>query len=194
MSQCFTLSNIQFFNIRNLSIKLPLGDHFWSTIPNFDPVNYLTVSFNDDIENCRIQLQILLSQMPHLSSLSINESPFLALQLLTFERKHKSGYLLNLSVPNSYYDHDQCKTLISLPFLRQRKSLVMAVENRFCIIDHVQKMIRLQALNILCQDDQWKPEMNPNEDELLHWLREQLPPSCTIRRYSPYQMIGIWIS
>ena len=194
MSQCFSLSNIQLYNIRDLSIKLPLGDHFWSTIPNFHRVKYLVLSLNDDIENCRIQLQILLSQMSNLSILFIREGPSLVLQLLTFQIMHRSGYLLNLCASNSWYDNDQCLTLTSLPFLGQCKALALPVENRSCVVELLKRMSNLQALNVLSRDDQWKPRTNPHEDELVNWLRQQLPSSCIIRRYSAYQIIGIWIS
>lgn len=194
MSQCFTLSNIQFFKIRNLSVKLPLGDHFWSTITKFDQVNFLVISLNDDIENSQIQLDILLSQMPHLSILTIHERPSLVLQLLTFQSMQMCRCLLNLLSSNHWYDKEQCIALASLPFVTQCRALAIAVGNRSCVVDLFTKMINLQALSVLCRDDQWKPDTDPSVDELVNWLREHLASSCTIRRNSPYQIIGIWIS
>ena len=62
-SQSFTLSKIEFNKIRNLSIKFPVDDHFWSIISTFNSVNHLVLILNNDIKNCRIQFENLVNEM-----------------------------------------------------------------------------------------------------------------------------------
>jgi hypothetical protein len=49
--------HMAFFNIQDLSIELPVSDHFWSMISKFDQLTSLTLSSNDHSENIRTQLQ-----------------------------------------------------------------------------------------------------------------------------------------
>ncbi|CAF4359989.1 unnamed protein product [Rotaria socialis] len=71
--------------------------------------------------------------------------------------------------------------------------LVIAVEYRTCVIDLVDKMSNLQALTVLCRDDQWDVQTLLGDDEFVHWFQQHLPTSCTITRYPQCEIIGIWI-
>jgi len=194
MAEYSTLPNIQFLNITNLSIKLPIGNHFWSTIPDLYQIKVLFISLaNDDYQNIRNQLQILLNQMPCLSTLVIKERPSSILQVLSFEIKEISGCYLDLLSYDRYYNNEQCITLTQLQFVIQCKSLSIAVEDRTCVVDLINAMNNLQALNVLCRDDKWNVRTTSTDDELVEWFKQHLPSSCIIRRNRGHPLIGLWI-
>ncbi len=43
-------------------------------------------------------------------------------------------------------------------------------------------MVNLRALNVQCEDDKWNEQLSTEEDELIDWLREYFPCTCTINR------------
>ena len=60
-------------------------------------------------------------------------------------------------------------------------------------------MPNLQALNVHCEDDNWNEEEDlltstSTKDELVKWLRQRLPSTCTITRDTYYvHDILLWI-
>jgi hypothetical protein len=70
----------------------------------------------------------------------------------------------------------------------QCEVLSITVENRTTIIDLLNTMPNLRALNVLSRDDSWKDEdddSSPSKnDELVEWLQHRLPFTYTITRNS----------
>ncbi len=61
----------------------------------------------------------------------------------------------------------------------------MKVKHRRSILDLVNNMPHLQALNVPCDNDSWSDENDtvlPREGKLVEWLLEYLPLTCTIVR------------
>ena len=194
MSNCSVLSTFQFFNLTFLGITLPINDHFWSLVPNFNQVKLLTISWTtNDYEKSRNQLPILLNQMPRLSKLHVRQSPSSILEVLSADSKGISEYYLDLLDSKQCYNNEQCLQLINLLSVLKCKALSITVENRQCIVDIVNHSSNLQALTVLCQDDKWTFEAKSMEDELVEWLQQHLPSSYNIRRTPGYQIIGLWL-
>ena len=131
--------------------------------------------------------------MTHLSILLIHESPLLVLQVLAFEGVQISRCFLDLLSSDLWCNDEQCVTLSSLPLVTQCKSLALAVQTRSCVVDLVKKLTNLQALNILCQDEEWNLRQDPTQDELVIWFRENLPSTCIIGRSTGDRIVGMWI-
>ena len=96
---------------------------------------------------------------------------------------------INNSDNRHYYNDQQCSTLIRSPLGIQCQILLIEVEKRSHIIDLVNKMINLRALNIRCRD---RDKMN--DDGLIKWLQSRLPSTCTIAKDSrSSDDIRLWI-
>ncbi|CAF4254317.1 unnamed protein product [Adineta steineri] len=65
------------------------------------------------------------------------------------------------------------------------------------IVNLVNEMLNLQALNVRCEDDTWTNEENlslSTYDELIEWLRHCLPSSCMVTRDThDNRDIRLWI-
>jgi len=185
---------VRFHNIQNLTLlfPLPLVDQFSPTICRLDQLTSLSVivDTNHKFENIRTQLQLLLDQTPHLRSLSFHMwLPCISIVPLI---KTTSIFVRRLGLQEYFYDNEwhsynaeQCLELSGCALGKQCQTLLIKVKNRRNILDLVNNMPNLQALNVRCEDDRWISGNNivsSIDDELLTWLREQLPSTCIITR------------
>jgi hypothetical protein len=190
LSEWLTLSHRQFIKIRELCVYLPFNDYFWSIVPKFERLTLLDILSNDYNENYQIQLQALLDRAPHLFVLRLrNWSPTVP-QMLPVRKLSQ----LDLMWCNKWYNHEECLILSRLLLDIQCKVLLIDVKNRTCILELVHTMNNLRALNVRCQDDKWNNRSILIEDELIKWLRQNLPSLWTITRdYYPVCCIRLWI-
>jgi hypothetical protein len=194
LSDCSTLFHHQFIKIRELCVYLPINDYFWSIVPKLERLTLLDVLSNDYNENYEIQLETLLDRAPHIFVLRLRNWSSTVLQMLLIQKKIFSISQLDLMWCNKWYNHEECLLLSQLLLDIQCKVLLIDVQNRRSILVLVQKMNNLQALNIRCQDDKWNNRSISIEDELVEWLRQNLPSSWTITRdYYPVCCIRLWI-
>lgn len=87
-----------------------------------------------------------------------------------------------------FYNEQQCFVLIRSPLGSQCEHLQIEVEKRTNVVDLVKKMPKLRTLNVRCQDQK------PNDQELIKWLQNHLPSSCSLAKdaLSPND-IRLWI-
>ncbi|CAF4978356.1 unnamed protein product [Rotaria sp. Silwood1] len=198
------LSHVRFCNIQSLSLSLPFHDLFLSIVCRLDRLTSLTVSIgnNQNFNYIQSQLQLLLDRAVHLHSLRCLHWPLSSRHILLMEITSASVRRLDLqgyNFDNQLYgfDEEQCIQLSHSPLGIQCETLLITVKNRRNILYLVNNMSNLQALNIQCLDDNWTDENNltsPIDDELLEWLRQQLPSTCTIMRDTFHlHNIPLWI-
>ncbi|CAF3253176.1 unnamed protein product [Rotaria sp. Silwood2] len=176
LSQYLSDSSIQFFNIQDLSIELPVNHHFCSMVPKLNRLRFLRVSSNEHSQHIPTQLQTLLNSASHLFSLTFNGSRWLN---SSFEFKSETVSQLKFDSINAYYNQQQCTILSSLLLGIQCEALSIAVENRECIVDVVNTMINLRALHVQCHDNKLNADTTTTEDELVKWLQHRLSPTLT---------------
>ncbi|CAF3867786.1 unnamed protein product [Rotaria sordida] len=193
------LSHAQFCNIQSLSLSLPFHDLFLSVVCRLDRLISLTVSIseNENLNNIQSQLQLLLDRAVRLHSLRCFYWPLSNHQLLLMEITSTSVYRLDLQGYNCDFDEEQCIQLSHSPLGIQCETLLITVKNRRNILNLVNNMSNLQALNVQCLDDNWTDENDLTssiDDELVEWLRQQLPSTCTIMRDTFHvHDIRLWI-
>lgn len=87
-----------------------------------------------------------------------------------------------------FYNEQQCLALTRTPLGSQCEYLQIEVEKRTNIVDLVKKMPKLRTLNVRCQD------RKHNDQELIKWLQNHLPSSCSVAKdsLSPND-IRLWI-
>ncbi|CAF3120529.1 unnamed protein product [Rotaria sp. Silwood2] len=188
-----TLSHIQFNRIQELCVYLPINEYFWSIIPRLERLTILDVLSNDDIENCDIQLQTLLDRIPHVSFLRLRNWSSTISQMLSIRKKILSLSQLDL-MWCKWYNHEECVILNQLLLDVQCKVLLIDVTNRACILELVNTINNLPAVNVRCQDDKSNNSSTLTEDELIKWLQQYLQSSRSITRdYCPVHCIQLWI-
>jgi hypothetical protein len=198
------MSRIRFSNIEYLSLSLPFNNQFLSVVSKFDRLISLSISIysNKKTDNIQSQLQILFDRASHLYSLSFGMWSSSCLQVPLMENTSQSIRKLNLQDYACeknwrYFDDKQCIQLSRSPLGIQCEILLIKVKNRKNIIDLVNSMPNLQALNVRCEDDDWTNQNNTissTQDELVDWLRDHLPSSCMITRHTYHvHDIRLWI-
>jgi hypothetical protein len=191
------MSQVRFSDIRYLTLSLPFNDQFLLVVPKLDKLISLNVSVHVESENVQSQLQFLLDGAPRLHSLSFGSW----LPSVQIENTSTSVRRLDLQASPFYNDwcwfNDQRCAILSHSSLGvQCQTLLINVENRTNVLDLVNTMMNLRALNVQCKDDRWNDKNNPSssEDELLEWLRHHLPSIYTITRDSYIiNNIRLWI-
>lgn len=177
--------------IRRLTLKLPFDNHFWTIIPTLDYLSSLKVIGNQENRRSESQLKGILNRAPDLAFLSVDAMLFLP--LAQFPITHPSLCQLELktsrSRPNRYLSATQCSVLADSLLGRQCKVLTIRVENRAIILDLIDKMYNLRALNFECQDD--SSSLRPN-DELVKWLKNSVPEACAVDRHRS-RLVRVWI-
>ncbi|CAF1099271.1 unnamed protein product [Rotaria sordida] len=198
------LSRVRFLNIQYLSLSLPFNNLFLSVVCKLDRLTSLSVWIynNDAIEHIQTQLQFLLARASRLHSLNLDSRFSSILHALLIESTSKSIRRLNLqgcfSGKNQHcFDEEQCIQLSRFPLGKQCETLLIEVKNRRNILDLVNNMPNLQALNVRCAENNWTDEndsVSSGHDELVEWLREQLPSTSMITRDKyDYDKIRLWI-
>ncbi|CAF2982610.1 unnamed protein product [Rotaria sp. Silwood2] len=187
--------HFHFQNLRQLSIKCPIDQSFWSCISNLNRLYSLFIYWYDGRKSYRSQLQTILDRAPNLNSLSLLNSPSAISQMISFQYKSTSIRQLDLQPLGDWYNKQDCQTLSRSSLGTQCETLCIRVENRSCIFDLVYTMANLRSLNVRCRDDTWNEQITSDNDELIHWLKTYLPPTCTITRDSCSQSrnLRLWI-
>jgi hypothetical protein len=175
-------SDIRLSNINHLSIKLPINDKFWSIVPNLNQLKTLSISSYAD--TFQSQLQNLLDRAPHLYRLRINQDTLLPLQMFLFKYTNASVRRLNLEDFNHCFNEEECMTLTRSPLAVQCEVLLISVNNRESIIHLVKNMLNLRALIVKCADNKYhrRSAFTENNDEMIRWLKNQLPSTYLIVR------------
>jgi hypothetical protein len=172
-AKCSQLFDSQFYKIKSLEIRFPVSDYFWSIVPTFDHLTSCTIIPGPSTEECKNQLQLLLSRAS-------------SLLFLGFSKNHKAGSIESLpletkntmikcfSLQGSYgsYDEKQCMSFSHSPLAMQCEELHISVENRISICYLVKTMHNLRLLYVKCDDD--KQKEYATEDNFIDWLRNQL--------------------
>ncbi|CAF1245128.1 unnamed protein product [Rotaria sordida] len=209
-SEDIYLPEIKFPNIQHLTLTLPHDNHLRLLIPQFNNLIFLEIRMITwgNFDNDLIQLQILLDQAPRLYYLKFHSW---ASGISKIENKNKKTSHTNIwKVPPfsnqsssvryldlrgfnhsgqcQYYNDQQCSSLIRSPLGNQCEFLIIEVEKRTNIIDLVNKMNHLRALNVRCRD------RKKNDDELIKWLQARLPSTCSFAKDSRFSNdIRLWI-
>ncbi|CAF1438407.1 unnamed protein product, partial [Adineta steineri] len=198
----------RFVNLRHLDLHLPFDENFILLIPKLDQLISLSVApyHMDDDLNFNNQLQTLLDQSPHVTSLTFKNWS-LSKRRPPYEYSNQSIHQLNLQDIDRWYNTEQCGRLIHSSLGKQCQILSIAVENRQNILELIHGMFDLRALNVLCRDDILIKKKNNSSllsttDECIDWLQQYLPSTCTIIRDNDiikdkqqisYKPIRLWI-
>ncbi|UJR19864.1 hypothetical protein I4U23_022997 [Adineta vaga] len=177
-------------------------------IPNLDQLITLRVEpyhVNDNFDP-QNQFQTLLNRTSRLDSLTFINWSSSSKERPPYQYSNKSIRQLHLQDVERSYDNEQCASLIHSPLANQCEVLSISITNRMNLLDLIQKMTNLRALNVICQDDTW--EINKDNltssstDELIQWLIEHLPSTCVITRHNhsiqnnqqiSFRPIHVWI-
>ncbi|CAF2522002.1 unnamed protein product [Rotaria sp. Silwood2] len=178
--QDLTLFPARFLNIHHLRLRLPVNDNFWFVISTLHNLTSLNLSLRQS--RTITQINALLDRTPNIYSLTIDPSLFSRLSAL--ENISKSIRRLNLfEISGSYLDNVQCSLLANSSLGRQCEILVVGVEHRTNAYFLITHMSNLRVLIFRCRDDKWHENGSSSaRDELLSWLKNRLPSTCSITR------------
>ncbi|UJR32939.1 hypothetical protein I4U23_020400 [Adineta vaga] len=193
-SEMSSTSHIQFYNIEHLSIDFPISNHFWTIVPNLDHLKSLDVLSNDHDELCQNQLQELLERSPRLSSIRICWKTLTSPLKQLFDSRNLSVYHLELLCYGGWLKHEKCVMLNSIIPGIHCKVLNLMVADRSCILDLINTLNHLTALNIECRSEKTSKRNKTTKDDICQWLQEQLLsafPSIHISRQN--DIIRLWI-
>ena len=198
-------SELYFSNINHLSIKLPVNDHLLSIIQKIERLNFLEVSRSNNIsdENAQSQLQALLDYSSHVHSLKFkswsetqlrNRQSSIREKLTPIVIKTRSIRQLNLLGYDRWFSEEECIEL-SRSFLGMNcEVLFIKVKSRISILNLIKAMSHLRALIVRSKDDNWKNYSLSVEDELVHWLQQNLSSMCSVKRDFRFaHHLRIWI-
>lgn len=186
------MSRVQFTSIQHLSLSLPFNEQFLAVVPKLDRLVSLIVSINNSkrTESIDAQLQQLLERAVHLTALSFGswcganaDLPFTTSSSKSVRTLNFNGYFCGKNW--RCFDDEHCTQLIQSPLGKQCETLLIKVQSRANILELVHRMVRLQALHVRCDGDNWRHGedlASPVGDELIEWLRDSLPASCSIAR------------
>ncbi|CAF3587955.1 unnamed protein product [Rotaria sp. Silwood2] len=187
-----TLFSIRYPKICRLTLKLPFDNNFWNIIPRLDHLTSLEVIQTQENYRSEYQLKDLLNRAARLDFLSVDAISFLLLAQLNIT--HASLRRLQLkpyrSRTNCYLNAAQCSILADSLLGHQCEVLIIRIENRTIILDLIDKMHNLRALNFECQDDN---SLLHSNDEFVEWLRNSLPETYSISRHRS-RLIRVWIN
>ncbi|CAF1384879.1 unnamed protein product [Rotaria sp. Silwood1] len=148
---------------------------------------YKTVDVGNN--QVRSQLQALLDRAPHLYSLKITSLP--CFQMLVVDIRSSTLRRLDLQEYDAclyderWFNDDQCVRLCHSLIVKQCEVLRIRVEHRTSILDLINRMINLRALEFECSDDRWhKCCVFPSllDDEYVEWLTDRMPSTWNITR------------
>jgi hypothetical protein len=189
------LPDIQFSNIQRLHLKISFENWFWSIVPTLNRLISLEIHIYADSDLS--PLQTLLDKAPRLYSLSFYWWCSSPTGVLSCNLTSASVRRIELGGYN--FNSEQCVTLSQSSLGAQCEVLLVKVENRIDILDLFNSMTSLRALGVQCKDDEKRVSRDDptssTHDELVEWLRDRLPPNCTMARDPCLDYrIQIWIS
>ena len=186
------LCNFSSTSLARLAVQLHDSNGFFELLPTFPQLSTLEVSFTGDNDSAVRQLQQLFDRMPRVKVLSVvssSISPLLSSLVNTSTVRQ-----LNLQACDQFLDRELCRALARSLLGVQCEVLHISVKDRRSLVDLLEHMIHLRALNIQCEDDLWISHPTSENDELLDWFKEHLPPTATASRDTAFPRdIRIWL-
>jgi hypothetical protein len=190
-----SLPRIRFPNICHLTINLPMPKNIWTIISTLDHLTSLRLSLTE--KSTKLELQTLLDRTSRLYSLFVTHKTALQLAGLRITRPPIRRLCLSEVFSTVYFTINQCSALASASFTRWCEVLTINVQDRSCALHLVNKMPNLRSLSFKCREDTWENTCYvspPVGDEITEWLRDRLPPTCSVSR-NPQEptYIRLWI-
>ncbi|CAF4655247.1 unnamed protein product [Rotaria sp. Silwood1] len=186
--------HIQFFNIQHLSIEFPINAHFLSIIPRFDHLISLDALSNNYDEHCQHQLQDLLDRAPRLSSIRLGWKTLTSSLVQLFASRNWSVYQLELLCYGRSLNRQQCIMISNIIPSIHCKVLNLMIANRTCILEFINTMNHLRALNIRCQNDESSRSAQSTQDELCTWLQQQISSTFSTTKITRRDtIVRMWI-
>ena len=161
------LSRVRFRNIQHLSVLLPFDEQIVPTVFKLDHLATLHVfaNKNENLDVIQSQLQMLLDRTPCLHSLRLgpwsrsnSQVPLKEITSISVRRLELQD--VDYSNESRYYDENECIQLSRSPLGIQCETLQIKVQNQRTVINLVNNMPNLRALNVQCKDDNWIEENN----------------------------------
>ncbi|CAF1322097.1 unnamed protein product [Rotaria sordida] len=199
-------SYIRLPHIKDLRIKLPLNDQFWSIVPSVNILETLIVYSHAD--SFQYQLQVLLDRAPNLRCLDIRQDESLSLQMSLFQYRTSSVRQLDFRGYNYYFNEEECIRLCHSSLCIQCGVLFIRIKSRHSTIYLVKNMINLRSLHVKRDDEEYHKRLAisknnndkyrdgnvENEEELIDWLKDRLPSTCLFSKNAHFPSdIVIWI-
>ena len=192
--------SIQYPNINHLELCFPFEEFFWLILPSFDrlkSVELVSVFYGDEDERKDYhfnQLRMFFDRAMHLYSVVMDDD--LLTELSSYKITSKSIRRLDIQASDGKYYGTECISLIHSFLNVQCEVIFINLQKRTVVIDIVNAMPNLRAMNIQCGDDTWNDndKILQKEDELVHWLQHHLPSTCSIvRDDGDSSTIRLWI-
>ena len=168
-----SVSHIQFFYIEHLSIDLPVSAYFHCLVPRFDHLISIDVLCDNYDDQCQEQLQDLLDRAPRLTSIRISWKTLSSSLQQLFESQHLSVYQLELLYYGGTFDREQCMMLRKIISTIQCRVLNFILADRTLMLDLINTMPHLQAINVQCRTGKRHPSSTSTEKNCA-WLQQQL--------------------
>ena len=175
-------SDIRLPNIDYLSIKLPINDRFWSTVPKLNQLKSLSLYSYSGIYQWHVQT--LLNRAYNLHTLRFSQDELLPFEMSLLNYRNASVRKLYLNNYNHIFHEEECLLLSRSPICIQCEVISLRVTNRDCIIYLVKKMTSLRSLIVQSVDDHYIEQsfLYEENDELIAYLKEHLPSTYSIIR------------
>ena len=190
-------SPIRFINLRHMKIKLPFNETFWSVIPSLHRLISLDITSSQLTDYP--QLQAVIGRASHLYSLRfcvLNNFSMKSFNIYSTSIRRLEFYS-NYGPHSKYFNSTECTIFTRSSLARQCQILIIDVESRQNILELIQNMPNLQALNIQSNKFQNKKrDLLEINDDLIKWLQNHLSSENTslIIRNSLYtSSIDLWI-
>ncbi|CAF2077189.1 unnamed protein product [Rotaria magnacalcarata] len=189
MNDCSS-SNIRFYKLETLEIKVALRNYFWSIVPTLNHLTSCTIASYDNSQECINQLQLLLSRATRLTLLKFTgHSRDISIENLLLETNNASIKRLNLQTNFISYDEEQCARFSCTRLAVQCEELHIRVKSRISICYLIKTMYNLRLVYVKYDDDEYdslRPITgnekfdNSEKYDIISWLWEQL---LGIRRF-----------
>ena len=187
----------RFLDLVHLEMVLPCCDSFLTVIPSLTKLSSLDLTILPG-EKAYAQLQILLDRAIRLRQLKFSHLSDLSLTLfqLTNPSVRRLDFFTKESMLYSwYFNREQCIAFAHSSLGQQCETLVVDLKHRNNILELIDRMPNLRSLIFQCRDDVYtRQSSSTHADELLQWLTERLPSTCSISREEDQTSIAqIWI-
>ena len=180
MSDNEFMSRVQFMNIEQIFVKLPLNSQFFSVFPSFSNLRSLIV---DKLPaDSEFQLQQILDRSPHLQEIHFYSWTTMTLPPYSLEgsssisRLNLDGYD-HLRAQHSYTS-EECLELIQSPLGRQCRVLTIRVDDFKSISMLTSLMINLRTLHVRFERDRQE-----NENDVIEILRNCVSSKWNVTRF-----------
>ena len=194
----FTICNnsrVRFPPIRRLVTYQAIDENFLSSSPTLNKLTSLYVSLNASYS--RAKLQTLLDQAPHLYTLGLfnYEKAYNELFQLQSAFIRRLDFIGSSHYNQEFFDNRDSSLFVNSPLASKCEVLLIRVENGAVVLNLIKNMFHLRSLNIHCKDDKWDSiQFILENDELVEWLQQHLPSSCSvIRHYEKKSIIQLWL-